>query len=69
MDRNEADIRMKGVDDLSRLMVNFFDQMKIMNGGKMTEKDKEDMTNLLQSLRNLLEETYKRKVGFYNSIK
>jgi hypothetical protein len=46
-----------------------FDQMHIMNGKVMTAKDIDDMEDFFGSLKNLLEESYKRKIAFSESIK
>jgi len=69
MDRNEAEMRLKGADDFARLTLNMMEQMNIMNGKKMTDIDRINLQEILISLRNLLEERYKKKMSFLNSIK
>lgn len=69
MDKIEAQTRLKGADDLILLLEKIFDEMHRMNGKKMTDDDKEDFNNLLGSCRNILEESYKRKVSFFESVK
>lgn len=69
MDRNEAEMRLRGADDFGRLMLNMMEQMNIMSGKKMTDMDRANLQEILISLRNLLEERYSKKVSFLNSIK
>jgi hypothetical protein len=69
MNNDEAQIRLKGADDMIMLTRRMFEQMHIMNGNVMTAKDIDDLENFFGSLKNLLEESYKRKVAFSESIK
>jgi hypothetical protein len=69
MDKNEAQMRLKGADDMIILARRMFIQMFSTNGKVMTEKDIEDSDNFFGSLRNLLEESYKRKVAFSESLR
>jgi len=69
MDRNETEMRLRGADDFARLMLNMMEQMNIMSGKKMTDMDRANLQEILISLRNLLEERYKKKMSFLNSIR
>lgn len=69
MDRSEMEMRLRGADDLGRLMLNMMEQMNIMSGKKMTDADRTNLQEILISLRNLLEERYNKKMSFLNSIK
>ena len=69
MDKNEAELRLRGADDLGRLMLNLMEQMGIMSGKKMTDIDRTNLQEILTSLRKLLEERYNKKMNFLNSIK
>jgi len=69
MDRNEAELRLRGADDFARLMLNMMEQMNIMSGKKMTDMDRANLQEILISLRNLLEERYNKKMSFLNSIR
>ena len=69
MDKNEAELRLRGADDLARLMLNMMEQMGIMSGKKMTDIDRTNLQEILISLRKLLEERYSKKMNFLNSIK
>lgn len=69
MDKDEAQMRLKGANDMIMLSRRLFEQMHIMNGKVMSSKDIEDFDNFFGSLRNLLEESYKRKVAFSESLK
>lgn len=69
MDRNEAELRLRGADDFGRLMLNMMEQMNIMSGKRMTDTDRANLQEILISLRNLLEERYSKKMSFLNSIK
>lgn len=69
MDRKEAETRIKGAEDLARLMLNMMETMNIMNGKQMLESDKNNLKEMLLSMRNLLDEKYKKMVSFSDSIK
>jgi hypothetical protein len=69
VDKNEAELRLRGADDLARLMLNMMEQMGIMSGKKMTDIDRTNLQEILISLRKLLEERYSKKMNFLNSIK